>query len=361
MTPQSLMAQTAYAELLERLLSFEYSRNIANLKGSFAEKMVKGRPYVYYQYRDASSDVKQIYLGPKTPELEQMIANAADLRAQDAGNQEELSKLARAFVAAGGIPLLSSHGKIIRELADSGVFRVGGILIGTQAFTAIGNLLGVQFEHGAQKTMDIDIAKGNIHIAFPEVQADLPAALRRLEMGFLPVPPFDHNAPSTSYSIKRGEIRVDIVTAQTNEKTAPVKINSMNAYAQPLRFLDYILENPAKCAIPTEPPILANVPDPARFAFHKLLVSQERHVTQQTKVVKDVQQAEQILDALLELRIHDIKPAYDEMIDRGKGWSSRLVAGIALMAKSFPETAEKLAELIDLPEPQPEKRHRPRN
>ena len=58
------------------------------------------------------------------------------------------------------------------------------------------------------------------------------------------------------------------------------------------------------CAIPV------TLPDPARFAVHKLVIAQERATAFQTKVEKDIAQATEIIEALLEVgREENIKVA----------------------------------------------------
>jgi len=101
----------------------------------------------------------------------------------------------------------------LKALADSGVFRLNGVLIGTHAFTVLGNMLGVRWKAAAIRTLDIDIAGERVmKIALPDIQADIPQALESLNMGFLPVPPLDPRNPSTSFKVRDNPLRVDIVT-----------------------------------------------------------------------------------------------------------------------------------------------------
>jgi len=59
--------------------------------------------------------------------------------------------------------------------------------------------------------------------------------------------------------------------------------------------------------------ILVNVPDPARFAFHKLWISGRRPVSEQTKAAKDLRQAGAVLEVLLEDRPTDLPPAWEAL------------------------------------------------
>jgi hypothetical protein len=55
--------------------------------------------------------------------------------------------------------------------------------------------------------------------------------------------------------------------------------------------------------------VLVTVPAPARYALHKLLVSQTRSAVQQTKAGKDLQQAALLLEVLAEDRPDDLAAA----------------------------------------------------
>lgn len=55
--------------------------------------------------------------------------------------------------------------KIIKALSDSGVFTHGGVLVGTHAFIAIGNLLGMRMENRWTMTSDSDFAGEEVGVA----------------------------------------------------------------------------------------------------------------------------------------------------------------------------------------------------
>ncbi len=48
--------------------------------------------------------------------------------------------------------------------------------------------------------------------------------------------------------------------------------------------------------------ILVNIPAPARYALHQLVINQRSPAAMQTKAKKDILQAEQILSLLIEER-----------------------------------------------------------
>jgi len=57
------------------------------------------------------------------------------------------------------------------------------------------------------------------------------------------------------------------------ETATPVKIPELSAFAEPVRSLDYLLDDIQPAVLLYKHGVLINVPAPARFAFHKLVVS----------------------------------------------------------------------------------------
>jgi hypothetical protein len=82
-----------------------------------------------------------------------------------------------------------------------------------------------------------------------------------------------------------------------------------NAAAQPLVHLGFLLESPERAVIIANTAALVNVPTPARFAFHKLLVAQLRPAAFAAKADKDVLQAVQVLAVLRSSTRHRTKHA----------------------------------------------------
>ncbi len=91
---------------------------------------------------------------------------------------------------------------------------------------------------------------------------------------------------------------------------------ALGVSAHPLRLLDYLIESPAQAVIVGGAGVLVNVPDPSRFAFHKLWVSTRRTVSEQAKVVKDLRQAGDLLAVLLADRPADVDRAWEAVLGR---------------------------------------------
>lgn len=313
-----------YADLRERLEMFEAMRDIASLSGQFTTKTVKGSIYHYFQ-ATLSSGRTQIYLGPDSEEIRRLI-DQRKAGAKDVGSDGKMfQRLGSQLIAGGVTPVMPDMSRIIGRLADSGVFRLGGVLVGTVAYQILGPHLGVIWDAGVRMTQDVDLAGDTrIAVAVPNLQADVPAALESLQMGFFPVPRLSRKEPSTSYAIRGKTLRIDLLTPAKRGATAPVFIRRLNAAAAPLKYLDYLIEEPIAAVMISGNPCLVKVPQPARYALHKLIVSQERDATATDKKRKDMDQAAAMLAILREARPGDIELAREELAKHGASWLKKL-------------------------------------
>jgi len=340
--------QTLYAELLEQLTAIEARRSIGNLKGCFTTKEVKGESYYYFQYSDLNGVSRQVYVGRKSFALDKLVQKFKEEKALLKPDVEHVRKLCAQIKAGGAITADSSTARVIKSLADSGVFRLNSVLIGTHAFTVMGNMLGVHWETHV-KTHDIDIATSkHIDIAVSDINPDVPDTLEKLELGFLPVPALNPKNPSTSFKVRGSTLMVDILTPATGESEKPVFIASLNTSAQPLRFLAYLLEGFEKGVVVNGEGVLVNIPNPARYAFHKLIISQERSIAMHAKSEKDIAQAASIFAVLAEDRPGDLLIAFEDIGKRGKSWISGLKKGLGLLKSKFPVEYEKLLSAVSV-------------
>jgi hypothetical protein len=93
--------------------------------------------------------------------------------------------------------------------------------------------------------------------------------------------------------------------------------------------------------------VLVNVPDPARFAIHKLIVSGEREVVMHTRREKDLNQAAQVFSILIEDRPGDIRIAWKEIRSHGKGWVKRVQHGVSALGRfADPVIGEKIGAYL---------------
>jgi hypothetical protein len=319
--------QTLYAELFEQVIHAEAEAAALGVPhGSFVAKTVKGGTYWYLQRMEGERR-RQLYLGRESPALLAWMEQVRETRARTAADEDARARLCGMLRAGGAAVESAAVTQVLGLLAGSGVFRLGGVLVGTQAFMAYGNMLGVRFDRQALRTQDVDVAQDlavGIALSREERVADVEAVLTASGLGFFPVPGLDPRQPSTSFKIRGRELRVDFLTPlQGKETGAPVFLPSLGVSAHPLRFLDYLIEATVQAVVVGGSGILVNVPDPARFVLHKLWVAGRRPVSEQAKAAKDLRQAQSLLEVLLAERPADLTVAWKAL--QGKSAVAREV------------------------------------
>lgn len=330
----SLGAQTAYAELLEQTQALELRHHLGQLKGSFHRKKLKGRDYWYFAWRDLDGRVRFAYVGPDGERVQRLIARFA------AEKSASLEPRARAAIALGCAPLAGRHYRIVRRLGDYGFFRAGGLLVGTHAFVALGNLLGVRWG-GADRTLDVDFAHAgrNVSLALPaSLRMDLHEALVSLELGLLPIAQFGGGTGAQYRNPRDPELRLDFLTAGHRGGARPVQVPELNIALQPLKFMEFSLERVTQGAVfAPEGATVVNLPAPARYAVHKLIVHGERPLRERAKAAKDLHQAACLAEYFLGARPREFNAAWRDALGRGPGWRKRAREGKAALLKLAPE------------------------
>ncbi|MBW8873656.1 MAG: nucleotidyltransferase domain-containing protein [Acidobacteria bacterium] len=338
--------QTLYAELLEQTIQAEAEAALLKAPhGTFVSKAIKGGTYWYLQRMEGDRR-RQHYLGRESPTLLAWMKEVREAHARSAADDAQRANLCGMLAAGGAATESTQIVKVLSLLDESGVFRMGGVLVGTQAFVAYGNMLGVRFEKQSLRTQDVDVAQDRaIGIALSQEAGavDVKGALTGSGLGFFPVPALDPRRPSTSFKIRGRELRVDFLTPLFGpESHEAIFLPALGVSAHPLRLLDYLIESPAQAVAVGAAGVLVNVPDPARFAFHKLWISDRRPVSEQTKAAKDLRQAGDLLDVLLEDRPADILAAWETLTSKGSATKSVHRA----MGRLAPELRERLTSRL---------------
>ncbi|MCE9640395.1 MAG: hypothetical protein K8S22_09660 [Betaproteobacteria bacterium] len=330
MVRQPPETQTLFAELSERLRVFEAARSFANLAGAFTKKPVRGADYWYFKSSAGPAGQREYFVGPDNRETQAVMKACIAGRRDAEAAAASIERLCAMLRQGGALLTDTPSARVVAGLASAGMFKLGAVLVGTHAFSVLGNVLGVRWESGL-RTQDIDLAASRIlHVAVPQTELDLPRTLDALNMGFLPVPGLNPKAPETSFKVRGHTLRVDLLTPARGARDAkPISIPRFKAAAQPLELLDYLLEVAVAAPLVNGGATLVNVPDPARFALHKLIVSGRRQVFEQSKAGKDRQQAAEIIAALYEDRRGDINLAVKALNQRPAAWRSRLKRELA--------------------------------
>lgn len=334
----SLAAQTAYAELFSQTQAFELDNALAGLVGAFHKRTLKGGDYWYFGYRDIDQKLRMVYVGPDNQRVRALVARFA------AGKGEKpLVPPARMAMVAGCTAVAPKHFRIIRRLAEYGFFRAGGILVGTHAFLAMGNMLGIRWRDGAA-TLDVDFAHAgrNISLALPaNLKIDVHGALESLEMGLLPMAQFNGKAGAQYRNPQDPELRLDFVTSMTRAGK-PVGMPELNLVLEPLKFMEYSLAATTQsCIFSNRGACVVNVPVPERYAVHKLIVYGERPVRERVKATKDLLQAASLASYFIENGQTEVfNAAWRAALGRGKGWQARAHVGRTALLKLAPDLAD---------------------
>jgi hypothetical protein len=107
---------------------------------------------------------------------------------------------------------------------------------------------------------------------------------------------------------------------------------------QPLRFLEFILEDVHQAVVLSlVGAVMVNVPDPGRFALHKLLVFVERRARNPEKARKDLRQAAALIEALSEFRPDDVVRLWRDLLGRGAGWRQRARKAVVALEELTPD------------------------
>ncbi len=322
MPAPSLVLQTTYAELLERCSQAAFQESFPS-DGVFTPKTIRGRRYWYFQL-PTKAGRGQKYVGPETPELLQQIERHQEMVADERERRSLVSTLVRSFGMPQPVPEISD---VVAALAQAGVFRLRGILVGTVAYQTYSAMLGQKLHVSIMQTGDVDIAQfKNISVAVNDQTSPVLDVLRQADKTFRPVPTI-HGDQITSYAAKGG-LRVDFLTPNEGPDTdKPQRLPALQTDAQPLRFLDYLIRDPEPAVILHGAGIYVNVPAPQRFAVHKLMIARRRPEGA-AKRDKDVRQAATLLPLLLKKRRHELRSAWEEAYNRGREWRRLLKEGL---------------------------------
>lgn len=299
-----LLLQTAFSELKRQ--AFEQRFLLIGSPGSVGTREVGGRPFLYRQFYDAEGRKAAQYLGPADDV--DAVARAATTRAQIT-LMNALVKDARLLTERGYVRTDPRTNAIVAVLANRGLFRAGAVLVGSHAYGALLNELGVRA--ASFTTEDVDIARGDrLELALAEDDS-FGRMLADSTVPLHPVPGLDRKSPPTSYAAHgKDRLRVDLLVPATGSEVSVKRVPELRAHATALPFLRYLLSDAREAVLlGREGAIPVRVPRPEAFAWHKMLVSQLRGATSE-KRAKDVLQAAVLFAVLAEDAPDALESAY---------------------------------------------------
>jgi hypothetical protein len=334
-------ASTAYAQLHAAAMGLELDRDVSHLHGSFATKQVRGTTQWYFAFREPDQRIRQIYIGPDSDEVRALVE-----RGRVEAPIKSLKPLARSAATLGNATVQRKHLSVILRLNEFGFFRAGGVLIGTHAFLAFANQLGLHWL-GSDQTADVDFAHAvrNVSIALPtNVDARPHAALTTMDEGFLPIVQYRGTAGGSYRKRDEPEFQVDFLTPQTSKTDEPIRVEHLDVALQPLRFMEFSLEQIEQATLldPTGRCVVVSLPSPARYAVHKLLIVGERAGAYRAKIAKDLAQAASLIEYFVANDVDPLMEAWRDARARGPGWRKRTAEGLKALKLAAPDQAKHL-------------------
>lgn len=324
----SATAHAAYQDLVSLLLDDA----VSDIRGSPTARERNGRRYWYDRYR-IGTETHERYLGEDTPELARRIDRHRALGEERRLRLRERGRLVRLLRSERFLGLDGATGSLIAALARTGVFRLGGVLVGTVAFRLYEGELGLRLSlDELAMTNDIDVASfEKLSLAIGDTAAPtIGEALAELD--FAPVPSL-RNDKVWRWKQSPGETLVEFLTPSFDEEESLRELPALGVSAQSLHFLNYLIAEPLHAAAVYREGLLVRIPRPERFAVHKMIVADRRlDGPDSAKARKDLRQAELLVTVLAEDRPSDLQEAYEDALQRGPKWKERLQRSIGRSA-----------------------------
>lgn len=306
---------TLYADLAQNVRASTHEH------GTVVARKRRGKEYLYVVSKDGSERTER-YLGPANDDA--VAEEAAALRQgaeQARALRSTVSLLKQARIPAPSLYL----GRVLEVVANAGLFSQGVTLVGTAAFQTYACTLGYYLPGAAIMTNDADLLVASF-VANDE-RKDIEEILQRADPSFKAQMSVNDKLPKVFRS--KVNFSVDILTTYRRGRTSPVLVQELGCSAEALTFMEYLAEESMETVALYGAGVLVRVPPPTRYAIHKLLIAQERRGTFTAKKKKDLDQARDLLDILIEIDEHSLQSALDAARGRGKSWKSAINASLA--------------------------------
>lgn len=301
---------------------------MSGLIGTPKCKRIGKRVYWYDHYRLGSQTIDR-YIGEDSEELRKRLERHKELAEQEQARERERARLMRILRAEGFRTADVNTGQIVSAMARTGVFRLGGTLVGTNAFLCYEGELGIRigFEEAAQ-TDDIDIASFERLSIVIEDQVDTPIDDIFQSLKFEPVPSLDRQHVWRWRQTDR-QTMVEFLTPSFDAEERLRPLPSLGVSAQSLHYLNFLIAEPIQVPFLYRYGVLVQVPRPERFAIHKLIVADRRRDgPDSAKASKDRAQAAFLIRVLAEERPLELSEAYHSAQEKGAAWRKRIATSL---------------------------------
>ena len=312
---------------------------------SFVSKQINGSKHWYLQLTVGSRKT-QHYMGPDRDDVRVLIEREKALWKNAAPDLASREQLVSMLISGGAHSASSIDARIFELLERVGVFLANGVIVGSHAFSLYGNMLGVRWDSETTRTQDIDVATvRHVVIGIANRPINLRQALAESELGFIEIPALNRKAPSTKFRIRGQQLSVDMLTPMVGRTSVKaIHIPSLQVFAEPVRFLDYLLVDAQPAVVVAKAGLLVNVPAPARFALHKLVTSERRVAAFHSKAQKDLAQADQLLRWLAQERPGDLRRAWKAAQSQPQKFLQQLRAAIGRLPAEAASIMRRFAD-----------------
>ena len=329
------VALSAYSDLVRLMLD----ERASHVRGKPTRQMVGGKPY-WYAVERIGNKQKRHYIGPDTDVIRTRVERIETLRTESSKRREERRRLTRILRAERMAPVDVGTGKLLLAMEKVGVFRLGGTLVGTNAFRLMEPELRRRIPlDSAAFTGDIDIAQfERLSLAIgDQVKDSLADTFGALDLK--PVPGLDARQEWRFRRQGENELTVEFLTPSFEENEGIKPLPALQVNAQALHHLNYLIADPIPAVALYRSGVLVQIPRPERFAIHKLIVADRRRdSTRSYKSEKDRMQAAFIIETLAEVDPDALWDAYADAMERGPKWRDRITRTLTRM----PETKAAL-------------------
>lgn len=224
-----------------------------------------------------------------------------------------------------------SLGTALDAIAYAGLFKDGAVLIGTAAYLVSEPFVGHRLPAPLLMTGDLDLATANIALTADPPES-MEAILRRADPTYAAVMQLDPRQPAARYSNAQGYM-IDLLAPTRRREERPIPLKALGAGAEPLQHLRWLIEQPVSAAALWGAGIAIKIPQPVRFAVHKLIVAQRRHAVDRIKRQKDLAQAAAMMEALREQDPFGLEDAIDDARSQGKAWTQSIDRSLLEIAR----------------------------
>lgn len=333
-----LSVQTIYADLVQKISPD------APLPGSISVRTVHGVERLYSTERHGATRIQR-YLGPAQDAAVALLADTIR-------REEEIAKQRRKNVtmlkSAGVQGPSQDVGRVLEVMSRAGLFKTGMVLVGTIAFQSYPILLGYDLSGSGMMTQDVDFVAASVKASIQVpiggdedadgLQAnpgnlDLLSLLKRADASFIGVPNLDRKAYPNKFTAANG-LDVELLTpVRKRDEDNPVALTALGASAVPLHYLEYLVQDAIPAVVLHGAGVPVVVPQPARYAVHKLIVAQLREA-HSSKAGKDRLQAKVLMDALDDGDSDALADALDDALSRGPAWRKHINAGLRQIGRA---------------------------